>query len=97
MSKSRRFISGAVCPSCREVDRTVIEPVAGKNSFADLADLATESIQRRCVSCGFVEALQPGQTSVNVPLPRARYERSREATARATPVKIIDPSASKPS
>ncbi|MEL0047628.1 MAG: hypothetical protein VW867_03205 [Gammaproteobacteria bacterium] len=97
MSKARRFISGAVCPSCREVDRTVIEPVAAESSLADLDDLATESIQRRCVACGFVEALQPGQTAVNAPLPRARYERSRETTARATPVRIIDPSASKPS
>ena len=97
MSKTKRFISGAVCPSCREVDRTVIEPAATECPSADLDDLATESIQRRCVACGFVEALEPGQTSVSAPLPRARYERSRETTTRATPVKIIDPSASKPS
>ena len=97
MSKTKRFISGAVCPSCREVDRTVIEPAATESPSADLDDLATESIQRRCVACGFVEALEPGQTSVSAPLPRARYERSRDTTTRATPVKIIDPSASKPS
>ena len=97
MSKAKRFISGAVFPSCREVDRTVIEPVPSDNPSADLDELTTEDIQRRCVACGFVEALEPGQTSVSAPLPRARYERSRETTTRATPVKIIDPGALKPS
>lgn len=97
MSKAKRFISGAVCPSCRELDRTVIEPIAAESSSTALDDLATENIQRRCVACGFVEALEPGQTSVSAPLPRARYERSRATTTQATPVTIIDPGRLKPS
>lgn len=92
MSMSKRFISGAVCPTCREVDRIVIEPVAADETNAQrLDDLATENIQRRCVSCGFVEPLDPERATTSAPLPRARYERSRETTTRVTPVKILDP------
>ena len=36
-----RFVAGAVCPSCQEQDRIVID------SDAD---------ERRCVACGYVEA-----------------------------------------
>ncbi|MAB26120.1 MAG: hypothetical protein CL580_00420, partial [Alteromonadaceae bacterium] len=36
-----RFVAGAVCPSCQEMDRMVIDGAAD---------------ERRCVVCGFVEA-----------------------------------------
>ena len=36
-----RFVAGAVCPSCQEMDRMVI-------------DVSTD--ERRCIACGFVEA-----------------------------------------
>jgi len=36
-----RFVAGAVCPSCQEMDRMVI-------------DGSTD--ERRCIACGFVEA-----------------------------------------
>ena len=36
-----RFVAGAVCPSCKAMDRMVIDGVAD---------------ERRCVACGFVEA-----------------------------------------
>ena len=36
-----RFVAGAVCPSCQEMDRMVI-------------DSTTD--ERRCIACGFVEA-----------------------------------------
>ena len=36
-----RFVAGAVCPSCQEIDRMVID---------DSTD------ERRCIACGFVEA-----------------------------------------
>jgi uncharacterized metal-binding protein (TIGR02443 family) len=36
-----RFVAGAVCPSCQEMDRMVIDGAAD---------------ERRCVACGFVEA-----------------------------------------
>ena len=97
MSKAKRFISGAVCPQCREVDRTVIEGIAAASSEISLDELPTEHIQRRCVACGFIEALESGQNAVNAAIPRARHERSRVATTRATPVQIIDPSGPKPS
>ena len=43
----RRFIAGAVCPRCAEMDRVVV-------------DLDTD--QRECVSCGFSEA-RPSDTT----------------------------------
>ena len=36
-----RFVAGAVCPSCKAMDRMVIDGAAD---------------ERRCVACGFVEA-----------------------------------------
>jgi uncharacterized metal-binding protein (TIGR02443 family) len=36
-----RFVAGAVCPSCQEMDRMVIDGAAD---------------ERRCIACGFVEA-----------------------------------------
>lgn len=61
-STTRRFIAGAVCPRCGEMDTTVV-------------DLATD--QRECVSCGFGEARPEGapqqepHTRVNRPARRA--------------------------
>ena len=36
-----RFVAGAICPSCQEMDRMVIDGAAD---------------ERRCIACGFVEA-----------------------------------------
>ena len=36
-----RFVAGAVCPSCQEMDRMVIDGTTD---------------ERRCIACGFVEA-----------------------------------------
>ena len=36
-----RFVAGAVCPSCQEMDRMVVDGTTD---------------ERRCVACGFVEA-----------------------------------------
>ena len=91
MTRAKRFISGAVCPSCQEVDRTVIEAVTDAPESASLNEMATEMIRRRCVSCGFTEALDPEQAAVTAPLPRARYEKSRQTTTKVETVKIIDP------
>jgi Zn ribbon nucleic-acid-binding protein len=90
MTRAKRFISGAVCPSCQEVDRTVIEAVTDAPESASLNEMATEMIRRRCVSCGFTEALDPEQAAVTAPLPRARYEKSRQTTTKVETVKIID-------
>ena len=91
MTRAKRFISGAVCPSCQEVDRTVIEAVTDAPESASLNEMATEMIRRRCVSCGFTEALDPEQAAMTAPLPRARYEKSRQTTTKVETVKIIDP------
>jgi len=91
MSQTKRFISGAVCPSCQAVDRTVIEAVTEAFEPGGSDEMATETIRRRCVSCGFTERLDPDQAAVIAPLPRARYEKSRQTTAKVETVKIIDP------
>ena len=90
MTQAKRFISGAVCPSCQEVDRTVIEAVTEAPQSESLNEMATDMIRRRCVSCGFTEALDPEQAAVTAPLPRARYEKSRQTTTKVETVKIID-------
>lgn len=46
MSKAR-FIAGAVCPSCRAMDRVVVEEHEGGR-------------RRRCVACGHFDALAQG-------------------------------------
>lgn len=90
VTQAKRFISGAVCPSCQAVDRIVIEAVTQSLESKSLNDIATEAIRRRCVSCGFTEALDPDQAAVTAPLPRARYEKSRQTTTKVETVKIID-------
>jgi uncharacterized metal-binding protein (TIGR02443 family) len=52
VTKPPRFIAGAVCPSCRALDRIIVENDAGARS-------------RRCVECGFVE--REGDTAGSVP------------------------------
>ena len=91
MTQAKRFISGAVCPSCQEVDRTVIEAVTEAPESESLNEVATEMIRRRCVSCGVTEAWDPEQAAVTAPLPRAGSETSRRTTTKVDKVKIIDP------
>ena len=94
MTGSKRFISGAVCPSCQAVDRIVVETLAADKGL-DPTDEASEtqapSIRRRCVACGFVEHLETDAATATAPLPRARYDRSRRTTDRVEVVKILDP------
>jgi uncharacterized metal-binding protein (TIGR02443 family) len=44
----KRFIAGAVCPECKQMDTTVINK---------------ESIQRECVTCGFQEKMGENKES----------------------------------
>lgn len=44
-SSTRRFIAGAVCPRCSQMDKIVAYNEGGRN-------------YRECVSCGFKEALR---------------------------------------
>ena len=89
MTGSKRFISGAVCPSCQVVDRIVIESLQGSD------ELDEQEIRRRCVACGFTEQLDADAPAVSAPLPRARYDRSRRTTDQVEVVKILEPGPTK--
>lgn len=73
--KKRRFIAGAVCPECRQLDKLVTYEDAGEN-------------YRECVRCGFKEKLRfenvanEIQTRVNV----SREERAGQEQV----VKIVE-------
>ncbi|HAL42243.1 MAG TPA: hypothetical protein DCP57_07340 [Gammaproteobacteria bacterium] len=84
----RRFIAGAVCPSCRALDRMVVETSPTGPGSEDEVD--AETVIRRCVACGYEEALatEPGSSSVG--LPRARFEKSGREAEKASPVKLIN-------
>ena len=88
MTGSKRFISGAVCPSCQVVDRIVIESLQGGEGPDELVE---QKIRRRCVACGFTEQLGADAPAVSAPLPRARYDRSRRTADQAQVVKILEP------
>ena len=77
-----RFIAGAVCPQCREIDRIVVRDT----------DLGPE---QACVACGFSEpaplAMQKGQQGL---VPRGKPERKPVAdktSIGSQPVRFIDP------
>jgi uncharacterized metal-binding protein (TIGR02443 family) len=42
----KRFIAGAVCPQCKQVDKTVFYDDEQQQRF------------RECVACGFIEKLE---------------------------------------
>ena len=85
----RRFIAGAVCPRCAQMDKIVV-------------NLDTD--QRECVACGFSEA-RPGDVPDTPVAPAGQSEgavkelptRVSRAAARrvetpAEPVRLVDPS-----
>ncbi|MCB1699467.1 MAG: YheV family putative metal-binding protein [Pseudomonadales bacterium] len=86
-SSNRRFIAGAVCPRCAQMDKIVV-------------DLETD--RRECVACGFTEA-RPGDTPAAADPAAAAAElptRVSRAAARrpdtpAEPVRLIDPGSKK--
>jgi uncharacterized metal-binding protein (TIGR02443 family) len=51
MTSRRRFVAGAVCPACGEMDRTVLEVDAAQRI-------------RSCVSCGYREVLEHANVPV---------------------------------
>jgi uncharacterized metal-binding protein (TIGR02443 family) len=76
----RRFIAGAVCPRCAQMDKIIV-------------DLDTD--QRECVSCGFSEA-RPGSPAAKplpVPAPEAAELPTRVSRAAArrveTPAQVV--------
>ncbi len=87
-SSRRRFIAGAVCPRCAQMDKILV-------------DLDTD--QRECVACGFNEARPedgggapagPAQAPVRAE-PELPTRVSRPAARRidtpAQPVRLVDP------
>ena len=63
-----RFVAGAICPSCQEMDRMVIDGAAD---------------ERRCVACGFVEARPDAAASIPGTRVTLAYARRVESEAEA--------------
>jgi len=90
-TNSRRFIAGAVCPSCREIDRIIVrETAAGREQY--------------CVACGFSEPAAPKDSQGLVPRGKPERKPAADHTAiESQPVRFVDPdsaaanSASEPS
>ena len=75
--KRRRFIAGAVCPRCGEMDRMVVDP---------------DSDRRECVSCGFSEErpADGGAPAGEIPT-RVTRPAARRVETPAEAVTLIDP------
>ena len=92
-----RFIAGAVCPQCGEMDRLVIESVhaAVRGEDADSgfeAGSAIDTEYRRCVNCGFTDE----RPAIGIMAPRNRLEGGLKSMAHdsetpSTRVRILDP------
>ena len=88
----RRFIAGAVCPRCAQMDKIVV-------------DLETD--QRECVACGFSEArpgdkVAPAVETVAKPvvtsaelLTRVSRPAARRVETPAEPVRLVNPARDK--
>lgn len=76
-SEKRRFVAGAVCPRCSELDKLVVYNESGKDF-------------RECVGCGFKEEMhfkpvaRELETRVNTP--------AEEKREQVQVVKILPPS-----
>lgn len=72
----KRFIAGAVCPRCSEMDKLTIFREAEKE-------------YRECVSCGFKEQmfLQSEPKEINTRVNKTKEEKELEVQ----PVRLVDP------
>ena len=78
----KRFIAGAVCPKCKEMDRMMLE-------ISEDGD--EEEVQRRrCVSCGFSEDYTPSENRYDS-LPKGKREKTVSTSSTSDVVRIIDP------
>lgn len=80
----KRFIAGAVCPKCAEMDKTVMYRVSDKEQV------------RECVRCGFKESIrddknQPEEVTTRVNQPRVG-EQPLSHEDEISVVKLMDPS-----
>ena len=78
----KRFIAGAVCPKCNEIDRMVVE--------TSDADDEKKVQRRRCVSCGFSEDYIPSENRYDS-LPKGNREKTVLTSSSSDVVRIIDP------
>ncbi len=75
----RRFIAGAVCPACGEMDKIAIEP-----GVSDGAD------ERLCVQCGFRESRPQGDPVADKPQLQPMTRVTRPAARRVeTPAQVV--------
>ncbi|PLW71017.1 hypothetical protein C0039_01680 [Pseudohalioglobus lutimaris] len=74
-SRRRRFIAGAVCPRCGEMDKIVV-------------DMETQT--RECVACNFSEARPQDNTAQELPT-RVSRAAARRVETPAEAVTLIDP------
>ncbi|MCL6414267.1 YheV family putative metal-binding protein [Aestuariirhabdus sp. Z084] len=73
MAIKKRFIAGAVCPSCNKMDRLVVIQEGGKPE------------KRECVSCGFTDS----QDSLTVSEIPTRVIPKQEADAELQPLRLV--------
>ena len=74
----RRFIAGAVCPRCSEMDKIVVN---------------LDSDTRECVACGFNELRPAANNPVAEVPPRVSRAAARRTETPAEVVSLVDPSA----
>lgn len=75
----RRFIAGAKCPQCGELDKIAVD---------------LDADQRLCVSCGFVEDRPSGVASGELQT-RVSRPAARRVETPAEVVTLVDPAAAK--
>ena len=74
--KPSRFIAGAVCPNCNEVDRIVVKEEEGR-------------AYRLCVSCGYTDEKPETPTMPSAAL-KGRLEKPQLNKTQAKKLNIID-------
>lgn len=77
---TKRFIAGAVCPRCGEIDRIV--------AFTE-----NQVNRKECVACGFNETLDKAAFLVE---PETRVTRQRKSETKAQPIRFYPSSRAKP-
>ena len=81
--RPRRFIAGAVCPRCAEMDKTVMYRVSDSEQV------------RECVRCGFSETIRDDEGAPPEPPTRVNQPRPGEAPLahedEVRVVKLLDP------
>ncbi len=80
---SIRFIAGAVCPKCGEMDTLK----AGTEDDG-------KTLVRECVECGYIDRISQGVNTPREVVTRVTPEQREPDETDAIPVKIIDPNSS---